>query len=128
MRIQADEQKDKTNNFWCSSCFKGVDLCGILNLSAQHDVWLNPGQRGLHAFLIYKLGPKYFKRTLDSLPYGRAATFREKKKNIYIHVFVCVCIKEKDNLTPKQTAATTASTGRTKELSPKRFSWQAGQS
>lgn len=85
MRIQADEQKDKTNNFWCSSCFKGVDLCGILNLSAQHDVWLNPGQWGLHAFLIYKLGPKYFKRTLDSLPYGRAATFRGKKK-IYIYI------------------------------------------
>lgn len=91
MRIQADEQKDKTSNFWCSSCFKGIDLCGILNLSAQHDFWLNPnkpeaavnpGQWGLRAFLIYKLGPKYFKRTLDSLPYGRAATFRKKK--IYI--------------------------------------------
>lgn len=43
-------------------------------------------------------------------------------------MFACVCIKEKDNLTPKQIAATTASIGRTKELSPKRFSWQAGQS
>lgn len=83
MRIQADEQKDKTNNFWCSSCFKGIDLRGILNLSAQHDVWLNPGQWGLCAFLIYKLGPKYL-RELLILFHMEEQLHLGKKIDIYI--------------------------------------------
>lgn len=91
MRIQADEQKDKTSNFWCSSCFKGIDLRGILNLSAQHDVWLNPnkpeaavnpGQWGLRAFLIYKLGPKYLRELL--ILFHMEEQLHLGKKNIYI--------------------------------------------